>query len=127
MCIRIYTDTAAVTDLVAVGSSTGSSNFHNCYQGKASKHKGFKALGSNGSSDFNSWAKFSLKVWTRYMWLKIIKICGYGIRFTATSATNPAESLYLSMFSQVAVPQNTATTTATCTATCDIRAAPPGG
>ena len=66
------------------GSSTGSSKNYNCYPKKRSNIKGFRALGSRGSSISNfSAEKKKVEYKKQKREIKII-ICGYEIKNTAT-------------------------------------------
>lgn len=91
------------------GSSTGSSLFHNCYPQKALCRKGFRPLGSRGSSTSNFSAEKSLFGCKLEICLQVMIAVGINTAVTATFATYAAKSLVITGLSGVAVPGNAAT------------------
>ena len=94
-------------------SSAGSSKNHNCYHAKCPQRKGFSAISSSCSSSYNFLAKFKKVVQEKNIYSKIMRRVSINTPGTATSATNRLETLDISRFPAVAVPENSATSSAT--------------
>nr|DAR90253.1 MAG TPA: hypothetical protein [Caudoviricetes sp.] len=95
------------------GSSTGSSKNYCCYPRKHKSGKGFRALGSRGSSSSNFSAK-KIKLGSESeKCIQGLFPVGINPASTATSATRKAKALDTQDFFQVAVLEIAATRTAT--------------
>ena len=91
------------------GSSTGSSKIENCYPDNPFIHMGFRHLGSSCSSSPYFSAEFENEEEKGVEMEKYI----YGVKTSATFATQTPRSLMYKGFKRVAVLKTTATPTAT--------------